>query len=98
MGQGIFSRRKVLESGLLLVPAVALAPSLAKAAGACADAADSLRASLHYAEVGPDAKQACAACGFFEADAGNATACGNCKIFNGPANPKGHCDSWSAKG
>ena len=98
MGQGIFSRRKVLESGLLLVPAVALAPSLAKAAGACADATDSLRASLHYAEMGPDPKQTCAACGFFEADAGNATACGNCKIFNGPANPKGHCDSWSAKG
>ena len=98
MGQGIFSRRKVLESGLLLVPAVALAPSLAKAAGACADPSDSLRASLHYAEMGPDAKQTCAACGFFEADAGNATACGNCKIFNGPANPKGHCDSWSAKG
>jgi hypothetical protein len=98
MGQGNFSRRKVLESGLLLVPAVALAPSLAKAAGACADPADSLRASLHYAEMGPDAKQTCAACGFFEPDASNATACGNCKIFNGPANPKGHCDSWSAKG
>ena len=65
MGRGIFSRRKVLESGLLLVPAVALAPSLAMAAGACANAADSLRASLHYAEMGPDAKMTCADCGFF---------------------------------
>jgi hypothetical protein len=97
MGQGNFSRRKVLESGLLLVPAVAFVPSLAKAAGACADPSDSLRASLHYAEKAPDAKQTCDACGFFDADASN-TACGNCKIFNGPANPKGHCDSWSAKG
>ncbi len=32
MGQGIFSRRKVIESGLLLVPAVAFAPSLSIAA------------------------------------------------------------------
>jgi len=98
MGQGDFSRRKVLETGLLLVPAVALVPSLAKAAGACADPSDSLRSSLHYVEMAPDAKQTCGDCGFFEADAGNAAACGNCKIFNGPANPKGHCDSWSAKG
>jgi len=97
MGQGNFSRRRVLESGLLLVPAVAFVPSLAKAAGACADPADGLRSSLHYAELGPDAKQTCGDCGFFE-PAGDATACGNCKIFNGPANPKGHCDSWSAKG
>jgi hypothetical protein len=97
MGQGSYSRRKVLESGLLLVPAVALVPSLAKAAGACADPNDSLRSSLHYAEAGADPKQTCSGCGFFDADPSNA-ACGNCKIFNGPANPKGHCDSWSAKG
>ena len=97
MGQGVVSRRRVIEAGLLLVPVVAFAPSLAKAAGACADPEDSLHASLHYAEMGPDAKATCADCGFFEADASN-TACGNCKIFNGPVNPKGHCDSWSAKG
>jgi High potential iron-sulfur protein len=97
MGQANFSRRKVIESGLLLVPAFAFPASLAKAAAtACADPTDSLRASLHYAEMGPDAKATCAGCGFFEAD-GN-KACGNCKIFNGPANAKGHCDSWSAKG
>ncbi len=95
MGQGSFTRRKVIESGLLLVPAVALAPSLARAA-ACADPADSLRASLHYVEMAADPKMTCSACGFFEPDASNA-ACGNCKIFTGPANPKGHCDSWSAK-
>jgi hypothetical protein len=63
-------------------------------AAACADPADSLRASLHYTEAGPDATMVCGTCGFFE---GDAKGCGNCKIFNGPANPKGHCDSWSAK-
>jgi hypothetical protein len=96
MGAGSLSRRNVIERGLLLVPAVALMPSLAKAAGACADPADSLRASLHYVEEFTDAKQTCAACGFFDPEDGKG--CGSCKIFNGPANPKGHCDSWSAKG
>jgi hypothetical protein len=97
MVQGNFSRRKVIESGLLLVPVIAFPASLAKAAAtACADPTDSLRASLHYAEMGPDATMVCGGCGFFEADGKNA--CGNCKIFNGPANAKGHCDSWSAKG
>jgi hypothetical protein len=97
MVQGNFSRRKVIEAGLLLVPAIVFPASLAKAAAtACADPTDSLRASLHYAEMGPDATMVCGGCGFFEADGKNA--CGNCKIFNGPANAKGHCDSWSAKG
>lgn len=79
-----------------LVPAVGLIPLAARsaAAAACADPADSLRASLHYVETFTDATKDCAACGFFEA-AGDG--CGNCKIFSGPANPKGHCDSWSAK-
>ena len=96
MGAGKISRREAIERGLLLVPAMALAPSLAKAADACADATDSLHASLHYAEQAPDAKQSCSTCGFF--DAGDGKGCGSCKIFNGPTNPKGHCDSWSAKG
>jgi hypothetical protein len=65
------------------------------AAEACADPEDGLRASLHYAEVSPDKAKTCAACGFFDADGENG--CGNCKIFNGPTNPKGHCDSWAAK-
>jgi hypothetical protein len=96
MGQGNFSRRRVIESGLLMVPAFVFAPRCAQAADACADPTDSLRASLHYAEMGPDAKMTCSECGFFEAD--GTKACGNCKIFNGPANMKGHCDSWAAKG
>jgi len=96
MGQGNFSRRRVIESGLLMVPAFVFAPRCAHAADACADPTDSLRASLHYAEMGPDATMTCSLCGFFDAD-GTKT-CGNCKIFNGPANVKGHCDSWAAKG
>ncbi len=91
-----FSRRCVIERGLLAVPALALMPSLAKAAEACADPTDSLRASLHYVETSGDPKQPCGLCGFFEAaEKGD---CGSCKIFNGPANVKGHCDSWAAKG
>ena len=97
MSQGSFSRRKVVESGLLAVPAFMFAPAFARAATeACADPADSLRASLHYTEMGPDATMTCSMCGFFEPD-GTKT-CGNCKIFNGPANVKAHCDSWAAKG
>ena len=96
MAKGGFSRRTIIERGLLMVPAAAFLPRMASAAEACADPTDSLRASLHYTEMGPDAKMVCGECGFFEPpDKG---ACGNCKIFNGPANAKGHCDSWAAKG
>ena len=38
----------------LVAPALALFPSIARAADACADPNDSLRASLHYTEAGPD--------------------------------------------
>jgi hypothetical protein len=89
------SRRQVLECGMMLAPAMALLPSVARAAGACADPNDSLRASLHYTEAAPEKDKSCSACGFFEADGDKP--CGSCKIFNGPANAKGHCDSWSAK-
>jgi hypothetical protein len=95
MNSGRFTRREVVGRGLLVIPALALMPSVARAAGACADPTDSLRASLHYVEQFTDATKTCSACGFF--DAGDAKGCGSCKIFNGPANPKGHCDSWSAK-
>jgi hypothetical protein len=84
--------------GLALAPAIAVFPFAARcalAAEACADESDSLHQSLHYAEKAPDAKQSCFTCGFYE---GEADKCGSCKIFNGPTNPKGHCDSWAAKG
>jgi hypothetical protein len=95
MRSGNLSRRQVIECGLMLAPAMALFPSMARADGACADPNDSLRASLHYVEAGPQKDQVCGTCGFFTADGGKA--CGACSIFNGPANQKGHCDSWSAK-
>jgi hypothetical protein len=63
------------------------------------DAMDSgekgLRASLNYTEAAPDQSRICSGCSFFHFSKGE---CGTCTIFNGgPANPKGHCDSWSAK-
>ena len=81
-----------------LVPAMGLIPLAARgaSAAACADPADSLRSSLHYQEASTDPAKTCSVCAFF--DGTNATDCANCKIFSGPANPKGRCDSWSAKG
>ncbi len=80
---------------MLVLPALAMTPGLAKAA-ACADPAESLHMSLHYVEMAPDQTMSCMTCGFFSADGENG--CGTCKIFNGPTSPKGHCDSWAAKG
>jgi hypothetical protein len=92
------SRRGVIECGLAVLPALALLPGIAKAAGgACGDASESLHKSLNYAEQSPDPQKTCSNCGFFSPDDGGG-ACGSCKIFNGPTNPKGHCDSWAAKG
>ena len=92
------SRRRVIAGAAGLIPAAGLAPFAVRTAFAagCADPSDSLRSSLHYAEASPDAQKTCSACGFFTPGS-DAAACGNCNIFSGPANPKGHCDSWSAK-
>jgi hypothetical protein len=96
MAEGGFSRRGVIERGLMALPAMAAFAYAAKAgAAACADPTDGLHASLHYVEQSPDPQKTCTACGFFSADGENG--CGTCKIFNGPTNPKGHCDSWAAK-
>jgi len=94
MASGNVSRRAVIERGLLVIPALALLPGVAKAA-ACADPNESLHVSLHYTEESPDAQKTCSTCGFFSDD--GEKGCGSCKIFNGPTNPKGHCDSWAAK-
>lgn len=91
------SRRGVIECGLVAIPALALMSGVAKAAGACADASESLHKSLNYTEQSPDPQKSCTQCGFFTPD-DSGGACGSCKIFNGPTNPKGHCDSWAAKG
>ena len=99
------SRRELIAGGaqISLAGVLAMATSGVSALAAdkvCADPSkmdggqQSLRTSLHYAEVSPDAAKTCSACGFFQAGEGG---CGNCMIFTGPANQRGHCDSWSAK-
>jgi hypothetical protein len=49
----------------------------------------------HYTERSPDPRAACSSCRFFTAAAEPAE-CGQCQLFNGPANPKGRCDDWTA--
>ena len=97
------SRRKLLERGVQISVGGALVAAAGSAAAAdkvCADpkAMDSgqksIRMSLNYTEMSPDQSKTCSMCGFFTPD--NA-GCGTCMIFTGPANPHGHCDSWSAK-
>lgn len=61
---------------------------------AMSDGERGIRRSLNYVETSSNPEQACADCAFFHAG----QACGTCDMFNGgPANPKGRCDSWSAK-
>lgn len=68
----------------------------------CADpdqlsgANNGLRESLHYTERSSDANKQCSGCAYFRA-AGSDGGCGTCEILRGPANPAGHCTSWSAK-
>jgi hypothetical protein len=50
----------------------------------------------NYIENSPDPRKTCSGCSFFIA-ATEPTACGQCQIFNGPANPKGRCDDWTAR-
>jgi hypothetical protein len=50
----------------------------------------------NYTERSPDPRKTCSGCRFFTAGAAPA-ACGKCEIFNGPANPKGKCDDWTAR-
>lgn len=101
MSYSVISRRALLNRSLMVAPLCAFLPAAGRALGAelvceAPDADDkSLRESLHYVEVSPDAQKNCLGCGLFAAAGAG---CGHCMIFNGPANPKGHCDSWSARG
>ncbi|HWS63234.1 MAG TPA: hypothetical protein VN325_10810 [Steroidobacteraceae bacterium] len=92
------TRRAVLRRGLQILSALAVAPLAIERAGAaasCSDASsESLRASLNYKDASPVPAQSCSACAFFAAGG----KCGNCSIMNDKVDPKGHCDSWSAKG
>lgn len=55
------------------------------------------RTALNYMESSSDPAKTCSVCAFYVTDS-SASSCGKCMIFNeGPANPGGHCDSWSAK-
>ncbi|HEY6455451.1 MAG TPA: high-potential iron-sulfur protein [Steroidobacteraceae bacterium] len=101
-------RRAVLRHGLRLTAAAVALWTLSACAEdnkkmlACANpdsmgaAENALRKARHYVEKSPDLAKTCSGCAFFTAgqDGG---ACGTCAIFQGPANPAGHCDSWAAK-
>jgi hypothetical protein len=50
----------------------------------------------NYTEKSSDPGKTCSACTFFTRGAAGA-ACGQCQIFNGPANPNGRCDDWTAR-
>jgi hypothetical protein len=67
----------------------------ARAAGACAvPSVDPEHfEALHYAEASSNPQRLCEDCNYFESRSG----CGNCRILHGLVNPKGTCDSWSAK-
>lgn len=49
----------------------------------------------NYTERSPDARATCSRCRFFSA-APQSGGCGTCQLFNGPANPRGRCDDWTA--
>jgi hypothetical protein len=98
------SRRRLLQRSVPLLLGLPVMFHIGRAAAdagtPCADPAKmdgsqrSARDSLHYSESSPDPAKTCSACSFFQP---GAAACGSCMIFNGPANPKGHCDSWNSK-
>jgi hypothetical protein len=94
------ARRDIMRRGVQILAAVSLLPLAARrtnAAASCSDpSSESLRTSLHYSDAAPKPAQSCSACSFFTAEA--KPACGNCAIMSDRVNPKGHCDSWSAKG
>lgn len=64
--------------------------------GALSPAENQQRKLDNYTEKSPDPSKTCAGCRFFTAGVGP-TACGKCELFNGPANPKGKCDDWTAR-
>ena len=87
--------RRVLLRRLLGLSAWGVTSKVLAAACALAGGNDSgMRAELHYVEASPDPGKQCAGCAFFSNLQGS---CGTCQILNGPVNPNGHCDSWSAR-
>jgi len=50
----------------------------------------------NYTERSADPAKTCSECRFFTPGAAG-SACGQCAIFNGPANPQGKCDDWTPR-
>jgi outer membrane murein-binding lipoprotein Lpp len=100
-----FSRRTLLlgasAAGTLLL--AGCTKDAAKQAAGCADADSltdqerSLRTSMSYTDVAPNAAEACDGCAFFHASE-TAPGCGRCDILLGAVDAEGHCQSWSRKG
>jgi hypothetical protein len=92
---------KVTVAGTALAVAACAKKDAGAASTACASESSlsssewSLRQSAHYAEKSPKPAETCSVCEFFTAE--GTGPCGQCKIFNGPANSGGHCDSWAKK-
>ena len=106
MTKETLSRRTVLCRGVgLPLGGLIVASGLSNIANAadkvCADPAKmdsgqkSIRDSLHYVEKAPDPTMSCKGCGFFVEPKDG---CGTCQIFQGPATPEGHCDSFGPRG
>lgn len=95
------TRRGLLRTGLqvTLAGAVVSAAAVARAADekSCLDGKmnEGLATALNFTEHSTTAEQSCGNCGLFD---GDGSACANCQIFSCNVNPKGHCDSWAAKG
>jgi hypothetical protein len=64
--------------------------------GALSEAEKKQRSLDNYTEKSPDPGKTCRGCAFFTPGA-QATACGQCAIFKGPANPQGRCDDWTPR-
>lgn len=81
---------------------VSLGAEPARAAGLCVNlaalsAAERKQRTLdNYTERSRDPHETCSVCRFFTQPA-NGKHCGHCEIFNGPANPAGRCDDWTAR-
>lgn len=107
MSEQHLSRRSILRQGVQW-PAAGTALWVLAACGqgekktACADpnslsmSENSLRKASHYVEEAPDPTKNCTGCGFMKLGE-TPTACAKCEIFQGPVNPRGHCDSWAKK-
>lgn len=103
-GTGL-SRREMLRRSLAIVGAAVSAGMALTACGdkeltctdvsSLTDAEKQLRASLGYVDRTTVPAKRCGNCNFFTA--GQANACGTCKVLKGPVHPQGNCRSWALK-